>query len=549
MNNKTVLFGVIAALVVAIVVLIFVVMGGGGGSSSSGGTSASDTGKQGGDTAASNADLRLIGADPLTLDPALASDADSATYIVEIFSGLVTIDKDLKIAPDLAESWDISPDGTVYTFHLRSNAQFQDGRPVSADDVKYSLERTANPKTTSTVADAYLGDIVGARDMIRGRAQSISGIKVIDSKTVQITVDGPKPYFLAKLTYTAAFVVDKNQVESNPRNWTRKPNGTGPYKLQEWRLNERIILQANDHYHLGAPSVKRVLYNLAGGSSLTQYQNGDVDISGISVNDIDRVLNKSDPLSKEYQTAPSLSISYIGFDNKQKPFDDPKVRQAFALAIDRDQIGHVILKDMLPVANSIMQPGLPGYSPTAKGPSFDPAQAKQLLSQSKYGSAQGLGPITLSEVGAGATSGPVAEAIVQMWKQNLGVDVSITQSEAAAFFDDLDQGKLQMFDSGWVMDYPDPEDIIDLLFYSQSRQNSSHYNNPDFDNLVLQARTEQDVTKRLQLYQQAEQMLLNDLPWIPMFFDKAHVVVKPYVKGYTPAAMVIEHLRGLSIQK
>src|SRR5207247_512654 len=133
--------------------------------------------------------------------------------------------------------------------------------------------------------------------------------------------------------------------------------------------------------------------------------------------------------------------------------------------------------------------------------------------------------------------------------QNLGVDVSITQSEAAAFFDDLDQGKLQMFDSGWVMDYPDPEDIIDLLFYSQSRQNSAHYNNPDFDNLVLQARTEQDVTKRLQLYQQAEGMLLTDLPWIPMFFDKNHVVVKPYVKGYTPNPMVIEHLRGLSIQK
>src|SRR5438034_2504731 len=219
MNNKTVLFGVIAALVVAIIVLIFVVMGGGGSSSS--GTSASNTGKQGGDTAASNADLRLIGADPLTLDPALASDADSATYIVEIFSGLVTIDKDLKIAPDLAESWDISPDGTVYTFHLRSNAQMQDGRPVTADDVKYSLERACNPKTQSTVAAAYLGDIVGAKDMISGKANSISGVKVVDSRTIQITTDAPKPYFLAKLTYTDAFVVDKNQVESNPRNWTR----------------------------------------------------------------------------------------------------------------------------------------------------------------------------------------------------------------------------------------------------------------------------------------------------------------------------------------
>ena len=343
MNNKTVLFGVIAALVVAIVVLVFVVMGG-GSNDSGGGSSASGTGGRGSDSAPSNADLRLLGSDPLTMDPALASDASSATYIVEIFGGLVTIDKDLKIAPDLAENWEISPDGTVYTFHLRSNAQFQDGRPVSADDVKYSIERTANPKTLSTVADAYLGDIVGARDMIRGRAQSISGIKVIDSKTVQITIDAPKPYFLAKLTYTAAFVVDKSQIESNPRNWTRKPNGTGPYKLQEWRLNERIILQANDRYHLGAPSIKRVLYNLAGGvSALTQYQNGDIDVSGIGVNDIDRVSgNSRDPLAKEYMSGPGLTISYIGFDNKSKPFDDPKVRQAFAMAIDREQICHVV---------------------------------------------------------------------------------------------------------------------------------------------------------------------------------------------------------------
>jgi oligopeptide transport system substrate-binding protein len=553
-NNKKplALFAIIGALLVAIVVLVVVVAGGGGSSngdnaSGSGGSGGKDSGSGSGNSV--NADLRLLGSDPITLDPALAGDAESATYIVEIYSGLVTLDKDVKIAPDLAESWDISADGTVYTFHLRNNAQFHDGRPVTAEDVKYSIERTANPKTTSITADAYLGDIVGARDMIRGRATSISGVKVIDSRTLQITIDGAKPYFLAKLTYPTAFVVDKTQVESNPRNWTRKPNATGPYKLQEWRINERIILQANDNFYLGAPAVKRVLFNLAGGSSLTQYQNGDIDVSGIGPNDIDRVQNSKDPLSKDYVSAPNLSISYVGFDTKQKPFDDPKVRQAFALAIDKEQIAHIVLKDMIPVANSFMQPGLPGYNPSAKAPGFDASQAKALLSQSKYGSAAGLGTITLTEVGAGATSGPITEAIVQMWKQNLGVDVSISQSEAAAFFDDLDQGKLQMFESGWIMDYPDPEDIIDLLFYSQSRQNSSHYSNPDFDKLVVQARTEQDVTKRLGIYQQAEQLLLQDLPWVPLFFSKDHLVVKPYVKGYAPTPMVIEHLRSLSIQK
>jgi ABC-type oligopeptide transport system substrate-binding subunit len=141
-------------------------------------------------------------------------------------------------------------------------------------------------------------------------------------------------------------VVDKAQVESNPRNWTRKPNGTGPYKIVEWRLNERIILQANDRFYNGAPSVKRVVYNLAGGSSLTQYENGEIDASGIGLNDIERVQSSRDPLSKEYVTGQNLSISYIAFNAKVAPFDDPKVRQAFAMAIDREQITRVVLKNL-----------------------------------------------------------------------------------------------------------------------------------------------------------------------------------------------------------
>ncbi len=208
---------------------------------------------------------------------------------------------------------------------------FHDGRPVTANDFKYSLDRTAKlGQTTSVVAEAFLGDIVGAKDVTRGRADSITGVKVIDDSTLQITIDAPKSYFLAKLTYPTAFVVDKAQVESNPRNWTRKPNGTGPYKMVEWRLNERIILAANDNYYAGAPAVKRVVYNLAGGSSLTQYENGEIDVSGISINDIERVQSSRDPLSKDYVTGPNLSVSYIGFNTKVAPFDDPKVRQAFA---------------------------------------------------------------------------------------------------------------------------------------------------------------------------------------------------------------------------
>ena len=503
-----------------------------------------------GSQGAGAADLRLLGGDPLTLDPAIAGDAGSATYIVELFGGLVSLDKNLQIIPDIAERWEISGDGKVYTFFLRRNAQFHDGKAVTAQDFKYSLERTAKlGQTTSATADAYLGDIVGARDVTRGRAEAISGVQVINDSTLQITIDAAKPYFLAKLTYPTAFVVDKQQVESNPRNWTRKPNGTGPYKMVEWRLNERIILEAHNRYHLGAPSVKRVLYNLAGGSSLTQYENNEIDVSGISINDIERVQSQRDPLSKEYVSAPNLSISYIGFNTKQPPFDDPNVRLAFAKAIDREQIARVVLKNMLPIANGLMMPGLPGHNPSARAPSFDPAGARQLLSESKYQDVRGLGTVTMTEIGGGATVGFDTQAIIEMWRQNLGVEVTISQSESASFFDDLDRGRMQMFSIGWIMDYPDPEDIVDLLFYSRSRQNNTGYSNPDVDGILEQARTEQDVTRRMQMYQQVEQMILDEAPWIPLYYGRDHFVVKPHVKGFDPVPIVIPFLRYVSIQR
>lgn len=514
--------------------------GGGGGSSPS----------RSGQTAA---DLRLAGGEPLTMDPAKAFDATSASYIVEIFSGLVTIDQNLRIVPDIAERWDISPDGRVYTFFLRRDALFHDGSPVTAQDFKYSFERAVNlgKQGISTVAESYLGDIVGVSDVINRcdvRTDCpVEGIKVVDTFTLQISIDQAKPYFIAKLTYPTAFVVQKQQVEANPRNWTRKPIGTGPYKVARWDLNERILLEANDRFYLGAPQVKRVLFNIAGGGGLTQYEADEVDVAGIGPDDIERVQSPRDPLNKEYVTGPELSISYIGFNTKSPPFDDPKVRLAFSMAIDKEEITRLLFRGLASPATSIMMPGLPGYNANARGATYDPARAKQLLAESKYGT--NIGKVTLTEIGGGATAGFDTQRILEMWKQNLGVDVSIAQSEAATFYDDLDRGRLQMFAAGWIMDYPDPEDIIDLLFYSKSGQNNTLYNSPVLDDLVLRARTEQDVTRRLQLYQQAEQVILDDAPWIPLYFGRDNIVVKPHVKNFNPNPIVLPRLRFVTISR
>jgi len=552
MNNNKMVLGLIGAAAVLILVLagvlIFVVAGGDGDKEATGdGTPSADTTADDPSGGSSDGELVLRGEDPLFLDPAVAQDAGSAAYLVEIFSGLVRLDHDLQVQPDLAESYEVSDDGKVFTFTLRRNASFHDGRPVLASDVKYSFERALSPETASVVAENFLGDIVGARDVSRGRADEISGLRVVDDSTVEITIDAPKPYFLYKLTYPTAFVVDQRQIESNPQRWTQKPNGTGPFTLKEWRLGERLVLEAYDRFYLGAPTLKTVRFELSGGSGLVAYEDGDIDITGVGLDDLQRIQDPNDPLNAEYIQVPRQSIDYIGFNTNVPPFDDPLVRQAFALSVDRAKIAEVILQGAIPVANGILMPGVPGYTEEDKTYPFDPERARDLLSQSKY--ADDMPEITLAESGAGGTVGPTTEAIVQYWRDELDIEVKIQQAEAGTFFSDIDQGRYQMFHLGWIMDYPDPEDVLDILFHSASRQNNTRYTNPEIDALLEQARVDQDPEHRLATYQDVERRLVQDAVWLPMFYDTTHALVKPYVQGFNFPPMVLERYREIVVDR
>ncbi len=490
--------------------------------------------------------LTLLSDDPPTLDPALASDTTSAGYIVEIFSGLVTINRELKVVADIAERWEVSDDGKVYTFYLRPNVKFHDGREVKAADFKYSMERACNPSTESIVADTYLGDIVGARDMLSGKALEIRGIQVVDDRTLKIEIDAAKPYFLAKLTYPTAFVVDNANVKA--RNWTSRPNGTGPFKLKQWQRGERIVLEANESYYGGAVRLKQINFLLAGGSSMTMYENDEVDITGVGLTDIERVLDPANPLNKELVIAPELSVGYVGFNCTMPPFDDVKVRQALNHAVDKDKILEVVLKDLVESAEGILPPGMPGYNENLKGLEYDPAKAKRLIAESKYKDVASFPPITISIPGTGAAVPPTSEAIIEMWKVNLGVQVNIQQVEWATYLDDLKRHRFQMFEVGWVADYPDPQDFLDLLFHTSSMENNARYSNPAVDRLLEQARVEKDVDARLRIYQQAEQMIVNDAPWLPLWHGKSYLLIKPYVKGFYPAPMTIPVFRDVYIE-
>ncbi|MBI2867179.1 MAG: peptide ABC transporter substrate-binding protein [Chloroflexi bacterium] len=496
--------------------------------------------------------LRRLGSDPATLDPHLATDADSSTYIVEIFSGLVTLDRDIKIIPDLAERWDVTQGGRAYTFHLRRDAKFHSGKQVTAQDFKYSLERATDPRLGSPVADTYLGDIVGVRDKLTGKASQVSGVKVIDDFTLEIAIDEPKAYFLAQLTYPTAFVVDRENVERGGRTWFLRPNGTGPFKLKEFALGERLVLEKNANFYRGPVRLDQIVFLIAGGTPIAQYEAGEIDVTGIGLADLSRVLDPRDPLSKERVDAPvRFEVAYLGMNVAMPPFDDVKVRQALAYAIDRASISRDVLSNLLVPATGILPPGFPGFNPNVKSPTFDPQKARQLLAESKYGSASKLPRIVLTTTGTGGSPGLDIEAFVQMWKENLGITVEIQQIEFATFLQEEQRKRLAFFTLGWVADYPDPYDFLDILFYSKSENNHLNYANPEVDRILLQARVEQDPQKRIQLYQQVEQMIIDDVPWILTWYSGAerYALVKPYVKNYYIPPLVIERFKDVYIQK
>jgi oligopeptide transport system substrate-binding protein len=485
---------------------------------------------------------------PRDYDPATAASSGGSLNL--IFSGLVSFDPDLNLVPELAETWQVSADGTVYTFKIRSNASFQDGTPLTAQDVVYSWERAADPVTASDTVLTYLGDIVGVREKREGKASSISGLKAIDDHTLQVTIDASKPYFLLKLTYPTAYVVNQKNIESG-KDWYRTPNGSGPYHLKEWKSFEYTLLERNTHYYLQQPSIPYIYIQQTTGGLLS-YEGGNTDVAGVGLSNLNRLLDPKEPMHAELLTGVSLCTSYITFDVTQPPFDDIKVRQAFTMAFDRQKYINVVLHNAALPAKGLYPPALPGYNSKLQGLAYDPDQARKLLSESKYGSTAKLPPIVFSQAGLGYYVNLDTAALVQMWQQNLGVTINVESVDSNKYYDEINAGNHgQIFSGGWCADYPDPENFADVLFHTGAENNQGNYSNPQLDKILEQGRVEQDVKKRIQLYQQAEEMIVNDAPVLFTSHDLSYVVVKPYVKGYklTPINMPIERYLSIDASK
>lgn len=475
--------------------------------------------------------LNLYNIDPITLDPAVAGEMTSHEYIAQIFSGLVKLGDNLEPVPDIAGSWDTSEDSRTYTFYLRQDVTFHDGRLVTASDFKYSLERTCSPSTGSRTAGTYLGDIVGVDNVLAGETAEISGVKVIDDYTLAITIDAPRSYFLSKMTYPTAYVVDKNNVAQGS-GWWRRPNGTGPFRLGQWLPEELLVLERYDDYYGEKAKLDRVEFQLWSGVPMRMYEMGDIDVAGVSVTYIDRVTDTAGPFHDELFKVPELSFYFIGFNSTKPPFDDMNIRKAFARAINKDKIVSLVYRDLVQSASGILPPGIPGYNEDLNGLDFDPEAARDLIAASDYKDVSALPSIIVTTSGYGGDISGYLEAVIQEWRVNLGVEVTVRVLEPERYIYYLKEEKDELFDMGWIVDYPHPQDFLEVLFSTGAENNFGEYSNSEIDTLLQRAAVETDSVLSLEQYRQIEQMLIDDAACLPLWFGMNYVLVKPYVKGY-----------------
>ncbi len=495
-----------------------------------------------------------------TFDPALSTDTNSIAAINNVFTGLVQLDDNLKIQPQLASSYDLASDGLTWTFHLRPNLKFSDGTPLTSADVVYSINRALLPATKSVVGPTYLGLIKDSDKLNAGKIPTIIGDSLLtpDPNTVVIIANKKASYFLDALAYWTSYVVEKSLIDKYGDNWTDHLNqggGDGPFEVQTYTHGTNIVFVPNPNYYGTHPQLTKVIYPFYKDTSTNYkaYQAGQTDFANL-VPIADLGTARALP-NNQYQLVPQLWINYYTMNYLVKPFDNIHIRQAFALAINKDLITQSVYKNTYIPTNHIVPKGMPGYNTNLTAPdavagtSGDTTKAKALLQQGlteegwtsvsqmpaiKFTYSSGL-PDLANEV----------SAVQQMWQTTLGVSVKanpedfnklLTDSEAAL----NNPNGLQFWAIAWLADYPDPQDWTTLQFDKGAQYNQINYGQNNSADAATQQQTQQaleaadvnpDQTARLQAYNQAEQQLVNDVAWLPMEQVAVSLVLKPYVKG------------------
>jgi oligopeptide transport system substrate-binding protein len=490
--------------------------------------------------------LRLaLSSEPPTLDWSLATDNVSITVIENLMEGLTAFDERLRPKPAVASRWDVSPDGKTYTFHLRDDVYWTDGRRVTAQDFEYAWKRLLNPKTGAEYA-YFLYDVRNAYEYNTGRLTdpSLVGVTAVDEATLRVQLNTPIVYFPSITTFVVTFPERRDLIERYGDRWTDPGRlvTDGPFTLAEWRHEYKVVLRANPTYAWGKPAVDEVRMYVVNNPStaLTLYETGDLDLARLPPEAI-----PSYERSSEFVRIPILRGYYYGFNVTATPFGDPRVRQAFALAIDKTEFPKILKGGEVPT-NSWIPVGMFGYNP-AIGLAYDPVAARAKLAEAGYPGGRGFPPVTAA-FNTDPVNSLIAENLQAQWKRTLGVSIALDNQEWKVYLKRLQTNTPPLYRLGWGADYPDPDDFM-ALFTSHSGNNYTHWADPRYDELIARAASIQDPVRRLQLYDDAQRILTEQaVPIIPLFVATQNYLVKPYVHGLRLDAMELLLLKGVSIR-
>ena len=481
--------------------------------------------------------------EPVTMDPGLAN--TEIQIMMNVWEGLVSFDQQSQAVPRGAVRWDVSSDGTVYTFHLRDGVKWTDGTALTAHDYEWTWKRNLDPKTASVYANA-LYSIKNAQAFNKGKATSDEvGVKAVDDTTLQVTLEGPAGYFLRIASTWTALPLPKQSIDKYGAKWTDAGNAVsnGPFKIDSWQHDAQMTLSRNDSYWGQKPTLSKIAITITADplkTDLTAYENSELDLAyGPWPSDIDRI-QKDATLGKELHIFPNSATVFVVCDttNPTGPTGKLAFRKALYLAVEREKIVTDVFKNVGVVAYTMLPTDILGNNPAARlqGTVQD---AQTLLSQAGYPGGKGAPELTFTYI-QGGTNDLLVQVLQQMWSQNLGIKVNLNAQESKAFFAYRSTLKDKHFDlmlNSWGSDYLDPFDWFNFLFMSTTDYYHSHWANADFDKLVSQAAVETDQTKRKQLYQQAEVLLMNDLPDITLYHSATPYLIKPWVTGYVHNAV------------
>jgi len=483
--------------------------------------------------------LRTAQGSPETLDPAFVSDMTSANVVVNLFNGLTQFGADARVMPCLAAGWDLSTDSRTWTFVLRKGVRFHNGREVRAEDVKYSLERLLNPRVKSP--HGWLLEMVdGAREYASGKASTVRGIRVTGTYTVVISLEHPYNPLLSNLAYTGAAILAREAAERP--EFARKPVGTGPFRLDLWEENSRIVLAANEDYFEGRPFLDRVEMDLA--------TRNDEYVDLFRAGRLDTMAAQSDvlrdaELSRQVRRCPSLSVQYMGMNMRKPGMADKRLRQALNYAIDKDQVVPTYGGRARHLAGPLPS-GLFGHDPSLKGYRYDPAMARRLVSEMG-----GVRQTLKLYCRQGKEAEGRANLIAQMIKA-VGIPCEVVVLPSGEFNREQVFAQCDLYLMGWIGDTGDPDNFLQPLFSSRAGMDSGNrglYKNPEVDRLLEEGQRTISPVRRKAVYKRLQDLLIDEAPWVFLCQTDDCIVNQPWVKSDRAHMLGIRRFKDVWLTK